>query len=71
MVPSPSVMPNSVYHYPFEDLCSSQRLHPVLASHWCAGLLKAPDSHLQLDFYLIFYFTKQCQQRGAADTFPM
>lgn len=64
MVPGPSVMPNSVYHYPFGDLCSRQKLHPALASHWRAGLLKAPDSHLHFDFYLIFHFTKQGQGEG-------
>lgn len=61
----PPLMPNSVYHYPPGDFCSRQKLHPMLTSYWLAGLLKAPDSQLQFDFYLIFYLTEQYQgERG-------
>lgn len=61
---SPSAVPNTRYHPPFGDLCSRQKLHSPVASHWPAGLLKAPDSHLNSDFYLIFHLTKQRQREG-------
>lgn len=62
--PSPSAVPNIGYHPPFGDLFSRQKLHSPVASHWPAGLLKAPESHLNSDFYLIFHLTKQCQREG-------
>lgn len=61
---SPSAVPDVKYHCPSGDLCSMQKLHPVLASHWHADLLRAPDSHLNFDFYLIFHLTKQCKGEG-------